>query len=287
MRSLIALIRKKSILALFAFMSVGCSAEKVSSMSDLVKINVSGNVVSIKKSTYDSLEDYKNKVGLQQISLFNDNGNIKIRELLNPDGSVIQKTEYIYNDNYLVKATELNADNEPTLTMQYIHDSKDRLLKVNYKKKGKVFTRYAYEYDDKGNKTLELTYDADSQLVSKISYIYNEKKQLIEEGWFYADGALYVKIKTQYDPVSGNKKAERRERNNGNQYMSLTYNDKGDVEKVIEWDPYSRSEVQLSTKYIDYKYEYDEHGNWTSLKTISSVNNKITSVIVRELKYNN
>lgn len=169
------------------------------------------------------------------------------------------------------------------LTTQYMHDSKGRLVKINYKDKEKSFTKYEYQYDDKDNKILELTYDANSKLESKTTYDYNQKNQLIEENWLYGDGTLYVKIKTQYDPVSDNKKTERRERSNGNQYMSISYNEKGNIKQVTEWDPFSQSEVQISTMHTDYQYVYDERGNWTTLKTISSVNNKITSVIVREI----
>lgn len=287
MKHLITQIKKTSILALLVFIPVGCSSTKIKPISDLTRMNVSGHVVSIKESTYDSLEDYENKLGLHKISLFNDNGNIKTSQLLNSDNSVSQKTEYTYHDRYLAKTIQLNADNEPMLTTKYIYDSKGRLVKINYKDKENSFTKYAYQYDDKDNKILELTYDDNSKPASKTTYDYNQKNQLTEENWLYDDGTLYVKIKIQYDPVSGNKKTERRERGNGNQYMSLNYNEKGDIIKAIEWDSSSQSEVQASTMHTDYQYEYDERGNWTTLKTISSANNKITSVIVRELEYRN
>ncbi|WP_324026364.1 hypothetical protein QSV08_02715 [Maribacter sp. BPC-D8] len=271
------------ILTLTLFIFNSCAEEKIKPESDLKKMSISGNVKSMKETKYTSLEDFNNGVGMSELIHFDDEGYKKDIESLGSDGSLSYKTEFTYNDNHnLITERSLNSDDEPIKEIRYSYDERGRLLKADHPKDEAFYTQFTYEYDEKDNLVLEQTYNSDNTLDTKSTFTYNEKNQLIEENWFYADGALFVTLKSKY-AGSGKKKYESRYRSNGNLFMSIDYNENGDESVILDYDPYSQSEVRISTAMYKIEYEYDESGNWTNQKTLE--NNTPSYFIGRELEY--
>lgn len=260
-----------------------CGQDKIKPESELKKMNVSGNVTSIKETKYASISELEDVRGTTELSRFNKQGNKESVQPINSDGSVTNKTLFTYNDNNnLVKQVSLDSDNKPFDVIEYVYDEKGRLLQSNHQNDEDFYMKYEYKYDENNNLILEITYNEDNTVDSKNTYAYNENNELTEEKWLYADGAVFVTIKSEYAD-SGKKMKESRYRGKANLFLSIDYNEKGNQSVIYEYDPKDQSEIKITKAKSVLEYEYDEIGNWTSKKTLTD--DVPSFIIIREFEY--
>ncbi len=224
------------------------------------------------------------------------------------DGSIDDKTIYIYND-------EENTEES-----------------IGYNSKGITDKWMAY-YDKNGNKLKEVEIDIKTgipklKFIPKDSYKYNNNGKLLEAIYYKDDGSIYTKIKniylesgvkTEYHLIMYGVYAEKINFDNeGNKIATYKYDSDGDLEskEIFKYHlngNLSKSELYYSdgTLFHDvsfdkngdqtvrkvydsdgvfsnqaiysYEYEYDTHKNWIKKTEISTwSNDDLSSILVEE-----
>jgi hypothetical protein len=196
----------------------------------------------------------------------------------------------------------------------YKYDNKNRIIEESSTSTGDAIVnkyrvgRAKIKYDEFGNKTEYCLIDANGKEGSKISYIYNEKNQIIEESstipgtsiinteyyeydehgnrslWeHYNRGKLISRNLTKYD-----------DRNNRIEYVDYNVRNgqlKFEFKSTIEYDEsnnqtkvrtFNEKDELLST--VNYKYQYDQKGNWTECVSYDTRNNP-GQKILRKIDY--
>ncbi len=233
-----------------------------------------------------------NKATYRSTVAFNDDHKM-IRQInYNPDGTQAQS-----------KVLEYDANGLLTTIKETLHNSESSSKKT-------------FKYDDNGNKTEEIVYHRDIPKRKSVFKIHQGKVVEIKEFRNHsADGENWApnyKTTFQYD-ASGNP-IERKEVSynletsepSGETVEKTTYNEQGipiavQIEdRDFEYDNRNQSESKTFDKYGNlltyrdeyngevrlhqtYKYEYDDHNNWTSMTKME--NGEPQSMEKREIIY--
>ncbi len=184
-------------------------------------------------------------------------------------------------------------------------DENGNLLEKSYfNSNGSLRTKYTYKYDSSNNKIEVNEFDQNGTLIFQDKNVYNSNNFLIEKLQFEKDTVLYYKSIFAYDTL-GNliKKIETGYEGEFKQWELYEYR-KGDllIEKqnldsdsnLISRIIYSYSdhglilsetnfEFDTQTDKIEYKYEFDKHGNW--IEKTKYFNEKPQLIIERKIEY--
>ena len=200
-----------------------------------------------------------NKVGqLSQkvIYKYDEQGKRIVRDVYNSFGKIQMKYMYVYDDRGSKTAyNSYTPTGKLHDTYQYLNDDKGRMIQELWTKSDKTFgLKYTFEYDAKGQvtKTCQYTKDANT-LDNCTAYKYDKSGNIVELEIFKSNGDLKRKQVIKYD-------------NKGNEINVRNFDENGN--------------------FIDernYKYQYDEKGNW--VERIEYINDFPKALIEREFIY--
>ena len=179
-----------------------------------------------------------------------------VRDVYNSFGKIQMKYMYVYDDRGSKTAyNSYTPTGKLHDTYQYLNDDKGRMIQELWIKSDKTFgLKYTFEYDAKGQvtKTCQYTKDANT-LDNCTAYKYDKSGNIVELEVFKSNGDLKRKQVIKYD-------------NKGNEINVRNFDENGN--------------------FVDernYKYQYDEKGNW--VERIEYVNDFPKVLIEREFIY--
>ena len=171
------------------------------------------------------MHDENSVLYCEDIYAYDANGRL-IKEIIRSEGAIGSWTEYSYENNRIVKESHC-SDN------------------------GVVYAEYLFEYDAKGNMVREIYVDSDGSSRISSEYEYDSKGNVIKEKGFFGDSYEY-----EYDSKGNRTKSIEFLGGELNKIKVWEYNDKGEITKYIWYNDDNTIE-----QYIEYKKEYDSHGN--------------------------
>lgn len=282
---------KKLILCLIAGFTFAAAYAQVSKETDWHEMKLQGKVQSLREACYKAKwisgkiekgkKQKENLDGTDAYTVFNNDGRtIEVDEF--NDGTVLKKTEYVY-------------DNKGIMSEVYSYNANDTLTSKH---------KYLNTYDDKGNLVTRIHLRADSSVDNKFTFVYNGSGNLVEYTQYRHGTDLIVKEICSYDN-KGNMTEDiiykpdgkidwrfsYKNDDKGNRLEANVYKGKKFIIKYINaYDTYgNETEVdwckESGKPYRKYymKYEYDSHGNW--IKQTAFKKDKPIYIFERELTY--
>ncbi|MCW3124330.1 MAG: hypothetical protein JWQ38_3822 [Flavipsychrobacter sp.] len=205
----------------------------------------------------------------------------------------------------LVELSEYTGDKLKSKTT-YVYDGQgNQIAETGFDDKGKVKWREEFKYNTKTGQMNEVyDFDANDAMTGRFTYRYDTRGNMAEETEFYSDTSIRnKKTTTKYD-LDGNPREINHFNYNGrlvNQikvdqmglhFTEVSYNDDASLQSVIskKYDDKANQvfEDRFYTKdssriKIEYKLEYDTHGNWT--KNTTSKNGVPVQMTERKIEY--
>ncbi len=131
---------------------------------------------------------------------FNAKGNLTFITDREPDGTLIWKKEYTYDNKNREILWVHTEDDERTVMAATTYNAAGRISAVTKTNGGgTVLSKTTFDYNADGNRTAEHDLDANGKNAGKTVYTYNAKKQLQKEESFAADGSLFGYVTYAYD----------------------------------------------------------------------------------------
>jgi len=192
------------------------------------------------------------------------------------DSNAIQQTiSYLYEDKEL---SEEQGDGEYGYRIKYMYYDNGNMMAKKYISNS-VKSLERYEYDDQSNRSLRVCYDGYGELKLREVYKYDNSNNLILKEWNDYDttsnsGSIAYSIEPSL-LLDG----ERAYASNGHLKYSITYeyDDKNNIAQEIRYT--GSGFVDWKRKYL---YEYDERGNWLTLRNKNKASTYLTK---RDISY--
>ena len=306
---------------LLTFVLIGCSSENKSQTDlsnidfnkDIENANLFGKVKSVKVNTYRAeVESGEIIKGQERYSLtdtfvvFNEKGYIIEQISYAENGKIKTKKTFTYNENgNLITIYDIDSlenkyknysfeynENGNLITIQdeiilsekeYEYDKKGNNININYRTSGaNSYLKEIFTYNEKGNvKEKQQHFEKKSHLDTKSNFFYDKEGNMSEYYLYNANGDLERRDSYKYDEK-------------GNRTNWIKYNSN---ESVVFMVKYEHDEYGNMTKYInidyidgetlsyqrDYKYNYDEMGNW--VQRVEYEFGLPSYIIEREIEY--
>lgn len=259
---------------------------EINADNDLGKLNLKGNVKSIKQISYKAFDIFGelqkgevNNVGNSCFYLtFNENGNEIEKIYYNSDGTVDDKwiTKYDEEGNEIENN---NFTSDGSLLFKLIHkfDNKGNRIESNtYNSDGSINSNSTHKYDEKENYIESISHISDGYSAKKETYSYDDKGNVIEKNGYEADGSIRFKFLFHYDD-KGNKIEDSYITSDYTTNSTFKFDNKGNV--IEELESINKSE-SIKNKYT---YEYDEKDNW--IKKVVYKNLTPTVMLERDIVY--
>lgn len=289
--------------------------------NDLKKMNLYGQVKTIKTESYHAIEEFgeisKGKKGTSfttapdSYSIFDTNGNliektwIKSLGMVNSEitTNINMKTicKYDSNGNLINKKTYQNET--PFEDFVYKYDNDGNLIEHNESGYQESIINTIFKYDNgiliertinyaNGNKETK-KYDSKGNWIENVSTYsgsayktvksnkYDDKGNLIEDLWHRDNGSVFMHCIYKYDN-DNNLIEQKRYSDIENTGLKEVWNRKYDNNgNVIEENQFKPNEPLYGI--TEYKYEFDSKGNW--IKRIESFEDGKKFIIEREIEY--
>lgn len=269
--------------------------------NDLKLYKLQGPVKTISETDYSNTGKYTTYLS------FNTNGFIQEQSSFNPDGSLIRKWRYEYNNQNL-KITRFTYILNDSLSeiLHYSYNLNDRL---DYEKllnsKDELISIVKHEYDAKQNESAKRFLDGKSKIQGGILYTYDDKKNVVEEVHFdsvfhqnfkqiksythegFVNEIKYLSMKDSLlrrvtnSYLPNNQLGETCSYYGQNELVSKTtfeYDENLNITSKLIWSPIDKTSVKHT-----FQYRYDKYKNWTSRNEF--VNNEPVDMITRKLDY--
>jgi hypothetical protein len=285
-----------------------CGADKKE--NDLTKVNLFGNVKSVRIKSYDALEkfgEYTKGEFYYKLNTFweyNINGDLTKKSSTNQDG-IVKENIYLYDDrgNQIESGFKL-LDGSFSFKEKFKYNDKGHVIEHIYDSEGIFQHNYSYKskYDNNGNIIESAKYNDELRLSFKEKYKYDNNGNITDSAKYYDDGTLWIqqiyndggniieivnyspigtvnsKQKFQYDNKGSmiEKKYYKRDGSLTGNYK-YEYDNSGNIVKEIIASP------KRSIKSKTYKYEFDKQGNW--IKQVNFRDEKATIIVEREIVY--
>lgn len=291
-------------IVLFVVLSglISCSGNKPdNSLNDREQWNLKGNVKSLSEINYSTGGKFVTNIS------FNKNGFVTNQVGYNPDGSLIRKWIYQYDNQNrkLIRDCYVLKDSL-SYTMHYYYNDQGKLSAIkSFSPNGLWELQTIYQYDENLNLTKEATSGEKNSAGSQVLTMYNEKKQLIEET--HIDSLMHSYWKQIYTYNSKGLKVEISYKTLSDSLikdMKYTYLENGKVDKVNLYNEAMKFISTTAYKYDDRgntkeilnllpdntiqhiqvcDYKYDKYGNWIYLSETN--NNKLGNIMTRKIEY--
>ncbi len=260
MVTVFAIVMKKLLLILFIpFFWLSCNKKSGEEHfnTDWSKFNLNGDVKSFREVKFLAVNNFsiissgeKIRHIYNQEVLFNLDGNKIEQNDYIPDGTLANRTVFLYKKDKLVEYNEYDSQGILFGTGKYEIDDDGKISRLNYETNdGRYNWIESYQYDARGNLTEVKRFKTEEVIDTKEIYTFDDKNN-ISSSEFHRDNKLISKNNYKYD--------------DSNNYNELNFGD--------------------SSTYT-YKYDYDARGNW--IKKIVFENNNPSGILVREIEYFN
>ena len=225
--------------------------------TDWTKYKLKGDVKSFREVKFLAVDNFSVINGGERIKhiynkevLFNLDGNKIEKNDYIPDGTLANRTVFLYKKTQLVEYNNYDSQGMLFGTGKYETDDNGRVTRLNYNTSdGRYNWSESYQYDENGNITEIKSFKTEEVIDTKELYTYDNKGNT-KESEFYRDNKLVSKNRYNYDE-EGN-------------FNELHFGD--------------------SAVYT-YKYNYDAKGNW--IKKIVFENDNPSGILIREIEYFN
>ena len=288
-------------LILVSIISFSCNKNDIALHNELKEWKLKGKVRSISEINYSGTGKYTTWL------LFNPDGFIQEQSSFNPDGSLIRKWKFEYNDRNLKLTRSCYVLNDSL--SEILHFSYNENEKITEEKllnpQGGLISDVEHEYDVNLNEIEKRFKDENEKIHGRISYKYDDNNNIIEvinsdlilnQNWkqknIYNPEGLNVEIlyltlndsllkRSTYTYLPNRQVDEACFYNNKNELISKTtykYDSQLNVTSKLTYYP-----IDKRTEQHTFEYEYDKNKNWTSLKEY--INNEPGDIIIREFEY--
>ena len=225
--------------------------------SDWNRCNLKGDVKSYREIKFLAVDNFsiisngeKIRHIYNQEVLFNLDGNKIEKNDYIPDGTLANRTVYLYKQDQLIEYNNYDSQGMLFGTGKYETGEDGRVHRLNYRTNdGRYNWSESYGYDGNGNLIEVKRFKTEEVIDTKEVYAFDNTGN-IKTSEFHRDNQLVSKNDYNYD-------------GEGN-FNELTFGD--------------------SSVYT-YKYNYDAKGNW--IKKIVFENNNPSGILVREIEYFN
>lgn len=227
-------------------------------INDWKKLNLNSNVKAIKEIKFlavDNFSEIKNGEKIRHIynkeMLFNLDGYLIEENDYIPDGTLANRTMFLYKNDKLIEYNEYDSQGMLFGTGKYELDEKGLPKTLVYKTNdGRYNWSKTFTHDSNGNVTEVDLLNSTGVLESKEIYTYNNQDLLVESE-LHKNQKLFSKNTYKSDE--------------GGSIVEMNYS--GD------------------SSTFTYIYNYDSKGNW--IKKIVFENNVPSGILVREIEYFN
>ena len=251
------------IILIGSFLFLSCSDNKKSSEptlrvdTDWKKFKLKGDVKSFREIKFLAVDNFSIISGGEKVRhiynkevLFNLNGNKIEKNDYIPDGTLANRTVYLYKKDQLVEYNNYDSQGMLFGTGKYVTNDNNQIARLNYKTNdGRLNWSEAYQYDENGNIIEIKRFKTEKVIDTKELYSFDENGN-VSESEYHKEDQLVSKNEYNYDK-EGN-------------FNKLNFGD--------------------SAVYT-YKYNYDEKGNW--IKKIVFEDNNPSGILIREIEYFN
>ncbi len=244
----------------FLFLSCSDSSNNTSSSrenTDWKNFNLKGDVKSFMEIKFLAVDNFSIISSGERIKhiynkevLFDLDGNKIEQNDYIPDGTLANRTVFLYKQNQLIEYNNYDSQGMLFGTGKYQTNDKGVVVQLDYETAdGRYNWSESYDYNKDGKLTEVKRFRTNEVIDTKELYSYDSQGNVIESE-FHRDNKLISKNKYKYDGESN--------------YNQLTFRD--------------------STVYT-YKYNYDAKGNW--IKKIVFENDNPSGILLREIEYFN
>lgn len=269
--------------------------------SDLNKFKLHGSVKSVTEIDYSKSGEYKTYI------IYNSFGYILQQTAFNPDGSLIKKWIYTYDDNnkktsracYVLKDSlseilHYKYNNNNKITEEILLNDKAGLISKTLNKydinqnlvettvstsKFKVQGKINYRYNKMNKLTEEIYYDSILHHTGKLIYAYNKDGLNSEISYKTLSGVLIKRIAYMY--LSNKLPGEADQYDDKNKIISKTSYRYDENDNII-----LKQTNNIAAKLTEthaFKYTYDKYKNW--IFRYEYIDNKLDDIISRKLEY--
>jgi hypothetical protein len=250
-------MKKAAFILLSTLLIFSCGTEPGMDIAetDWAKFKLKGKVKSFREIKFLSVDNFsiiskgeKIKHVYNKEVLFNLDGNKIEQNDYIPDGTLANRTVYLYKKSILIEYNNYDSQGVLFGTGRYETTEDGMVSKLDYKTTdGRYNWSESYQYDKNGNLTEVKRFKAEESINTKEVYSFDEKSN-IKTSEFHKSGELVSKNDYNYDK-------------------------EGNFNEVKFGD---------SSVYT-YKYNYDNKGNW--IKKIVFENNEPSGILTREIEY--
>lgn len=245
----------------FAFFSCNNNKKGIDATAikntDWNKSKLNGEVKSYREIKFLAVNNFSIISGGERIRhiynkevLFNLDGNKIEKNDYIPDGTIANRTVYLYQKDILIEHNNYDSQGMLFGTGKYETNDNGQVIRLNYKTNdGRYNWSESYLYDNQGNLSEIKRFKTEEKNDTKEIYTFNENGY-VTTSEFHRDNQLVSKNDYNYD-AEGN-------------FNQLNFGD--------------------SAVYT-YKYNYDAKGNW--IKKIIFENDNPSGILVREIAYFN
>ena len=249
-------MKKLIIIAASVLFIISCGTNGLDrSNTDWSKFKLKGDVKSFREIKFLAVDNFSIISNGEKIKhiynkevLFNLDGNKIEQNDYIPDGTLANRTVYLYKLAQLVEYNNYDSQGMLFGTGKYQSNDNEKVSLLNYKTTdGRYNWSESYEYDNSGNLIEVRRFKTKEVIDTKEIYVFDESSN-VTASEFHKEGKLISKNDYNYD-----------EEGNFNELK------------------YSESSV------YSYKYNYDEKGNW--IKKIVFENESPSGILTREIEY--
>jgi hypothetical protein len=287
-------------LILVSIISFSCNKKDIAVHNELKEWKLKGKVRSISEINYSGTGKYTTYLQ------FNPNGFIQEQSSFNPDGSLIRRWKFEYNDrNLKLKRSCYVLNDSLSEILYFFYNENDKITEEKLiNPQGGLISDIEHKYDIAQNEIERRFKDENGKIQNRILYKYDDNKKVIEELDSNFVLHQYWELKNIYNLeglnveilyLSLNDSLLKRSTytylnkhvdeacfyNNKNELISKTtykYDSQLNVTSKLTYYPFDKK-----TEKRTFEYEYDKNKNWTSLKEY--INNEPGDIIIRKLEY--
>lgn len=256
---------KLKLLLLFSLLFITQISFSQKKMTDLEKMNLKGDIVSIKTienkmpSIMAEGSDFNSRKEIK-FYLFNKNGYITEEKCILRDQFDSKKKKYYNSLNQISKEETYDSQDNLELdkNFEYEYDSNGEINKTTYSSNPSV---YRNELIKKGNTKTYIRFELNDKKVEEKTFerIENEYGKVIEDN-YYIRNELYSKTLKSYDKKGMLTKQKYSQYWNGQETVNIEeflYNENNDVIKITTFDGNHNIINEENVTYV-----YDKKRNW-------------------------
>lgn len=185
-------------------------------------------------------------------SQFNLLGSLREQVTYMPDGGILQKTTYRYEDGKVYDTSTYQPENVGTVVNTYEHDENDNVTRsVSRRPDGSLVSTMEFDYDTDGTISRAVSYDPQGGVYLRINYEYDSGGKLTRTITYSAvAGGSKTETVYGYDPAGRRSEVQRYDKAGNIQARStFSYDSEGNLQRMVSYRPDGAILSETSTAY--------------------------------------